>query len=267
MSIQTRTEILDLLERHGLAPSKVLGQHFLADPNLIRKIVTTAGLGPADLVVEIGAGTGTLTAALAGSGATVVAYEVDRRLEPLHRDVLGGLPNVEVRYADVTRVELETELGPGRWQLVANLPYNVGTPLLLDILRRVPAVVRMVVMLQREVADRLAAEPGSRIYGLPAVVAQLHGKVRLAFRVPPQVFIPPPAVQSAVVVIERVAAPAQAERAIELAARAFGQRRKMIRTSLGLPVDLIIRAGLAPTARAEELAPADYLRLVRVSDG
>jgi 16S rRNA (adenine1518-N6/adenine1519-N6)-dimethyltransferase len=198
VSIQTRTEILELLDRHGLAPSKVLGQHFLADPNLIRKIVATAGVGPGDLVVEIGAGTGTLTAALAESGASIVSYEVDRRLEPLHRDVLGELANVEVRYADATRVDLGAELGPGPWRLVANLPYNVGTPLLLDILRRVPAVERMVVMVQREVADRLAAAPGSRIYGLPSVVAQIHGQVRLAFRVPPQVFIPPPVVQSAV---------------------------------------------------------------------
>jgi 16S rRNA (adenine1518-N6/adenine1519-N6)-dimethyltransferase len=267
VSIQTRTEILELLDRHGLAPSKVLGQHFLADPNLIRKIVATAGVGPGDLVVEIGAGTGTLTAALAESGASIVSYEVDRRLEPLHRDVLGGLANVEVRYADATRVDLGAELGPGPWRLVANLPYNVGTPLLLDILRRVPAVERMVVMVQREVADRLAAAPGSRIYGLPSVVAQIHGQVRLAFRVPPQVFIPPPAVQSAVVSIERIPAPPGAERAIELAARAFGQRRKMIRTSLALPADQILRAGLVLTARAEELTPSDYLRLAQVSDG
>ena len=211
MSIQTRSEILDLLGRHGLAPSKVLGQHFLADPNLIRKIVATAAVGPGDLVVEIGAGTGTLTAALAETGATVVAYEIDRRLEPIHREVLGGLANVVVRYADVTRVDLGVELGPGRWRLVANLPYNVGTPLLLDVLRRVPAVERMVVMVQREVADRLAAGPGSRIYGLPSVVAQIHGQVRLAFRVRPQVFIPPPAVHSAVVSIERLPAPPLAD--------------------------------------------------------
>jgi 16S rRNA (adenine1518-N6/adenine1519-N6)-dimethyltransferase len=267
VSIQTRSEIVELLGRHGLSPTKVLGQHFLADPNLIRKIVATAELKAGDRVIEVGVGTGTLTSALASTGATVLGYEIDRRLEPVHREVLGPLDNVEVRYGDVTRLDLAAELGAGPWVMVANLPYNVGTPLLLDVLRRVPGVVRMVLMVQREVADRLVSPPGSRTYGLPSVVAQLHGRVRTAFRVPPQVFIPPPAVQSAVVVIERLETPSRVDRAIELAASAFGQRRKMVRTSIGLPIEVLERAGVAPTARAEDLAPEDYLRLAEVAGG
>lgn len=278
---QTRSEMNDLLAKHGLSPAKRYGQHFLADPNLIRKIVATAGVDRGDDVVEIGVGTGTLTRALAHTGARVVGYEIDRRFEPIHREVLAGIENVEVRYADAAVSDLAEELLGDRWVMVANLPYNVGTTLLLDVLRGVPQVQKMVLMLQDEVARRLAAPPGSKTYGLSSVVAQLHADVRVAFRVPAQVFVPPPKVESAVVVLDRRqapkgvdpddAGPGDVDRAIDLAidlaGRAFRQRRKMIRTSLGLPVDLIELAGLDPDDRAERLAPADYLRLAEVSDG
>jgi 16S rRNA (adenine1518-N6/adenine1519-N6)-dimethyltransferase len=155
--------------------------------------------------------------------------------------------------------------------LVANLPYNVGTPLLLRLLRQAPAFVRFVVMLQREAVDRLAALPGSRTYGLPSVVVRLHGSIEVAFRVPPTVFLPPPRVESAVAVIRRVAAPPRVEQALALAASAFGQRRKMLRRSLaGVLADpeaALAAAGLDPTHRAERLAPEDYLRLAEVAHG
>jgi 16S rRNA (adenine1518-N6/adenine1519-N6)-dimethyltransferase len=154
--------------------------------------------------------------------------------------------------------------------MVANLPYNVGTPLVLSLLAGAPQIRRFVVMLQRESVERLAAGPGTRIYGLPSVVAQLHGSVEIAFRVAPSVFIPAPQVDSAVAVIDRHSAPVATPGAIRLAAAAFGQRRKMLRRSLAgavdHPEDLIIRAGLEPTARAEELAPADYVRLAEALD-
>ena len=271
MTAQIRSQMVDLLQRHGIRPRKALGQHFLADSNITRKIVGIAGVGPGDRVVEIGPGTGTLTAALAATGARVVAYEIDSALQPVLDEVLGGLPNVEVLIEDATRIDLNAALDGDGWVLVANLPYNVGTPLVLDVLRHVPAVSRMVVMVQREVAERFSAGPGGKDYGIPSVVIGIHGTAQLAFRVPAQVFIPAPAVESAVVVIDRLREPEDGERAIRLAVAAFGQRRKMLRRSLATlvedPAALLTSAGFDPTSRAEELAPADYLRLAEVWDG
>ena len=266
MTAQSRSEIAGLLREHGVAPSRRLGQHFLADPNITRKIVGLAGVGPGEQVVEVGAGTGSLTRALASAGAHVVAYEIDAGLLSVLEDVTAGL-DVELRFLDVTTADLAADLGGGRWTMVANLPYNVGTPLLLDALRRVEQIERFVVMVQMEVAERLVAEPGGGQYGIPSVVAGIHSRGRLAFRVRPHVFYPPPKVESAVVVLDRVPAPDGSERAIEIAGIAFNQRRKMLRRSLADlfddPVSVLERAGLDPTARAEDLSPADYLSLAR----
>ena len=264
MSPQTRAEIAHLLERHGLSPVHHLGQNFLADANITRKIVTVAGIEPGARVLEIGAGTGTLTRALAYAGARVVAYEVDAGLAPVLQEVTAGL-DVELRFEDIMSVDLAAEIEGGPWTMVANLPYNVGTPLVLYALRNLPEIVRFVVMMQREVAERFAASPGTKDYGLPSVVAGIHAPARIAFRVPPQVFYPAPSVDSAVVVMDRVPTPAGAARAIELAAAAFNQRRKMLRRSLaGVfedAVTTIRSAGLDPTSRPEDLSPADFLRL------
>lgn len=264
MTPQTRTEIADLLQRHGLSPVHHLGQNFLADANITRKIVGVARIQPGDRVVEVGAGTGTLTRALAAAGARVVAYEIDAGLAPVLEEVTGGL-DVELRFEDVMNVDLGADLDGGPWTMVANLPYNVGTPLVLDALRTLPDIVRFVVMVQREVAERFAASPGSKDYGLPSVVTGIHAPARIAFRVPPQVFYPAPSVDSAVVVMDRVPTPPGAARAIELAAAGFNQRRKMLRRSLAGaledPVATIQAAGLDPTSRAEDLTPADFLRL------
>lgn len=268
MSAQTRTEISRLLAEHGLRPAQRLGQHFLADGNVTRKIVSVAGVGRGDQVVEIGAGTGTLTVALAETGARVIAYEVDERLRPVLETVTSG-SSVELRFADVTDVDLASALGPGVWVMVANLPYNVGTSVIMEGLRRATNITRFVVMMQREVAERLVAKPGTPQYGLPSVVSQIHARGEVAFRVPPQVFVPPPRVDSAVVVLDRIEAPPEAERAIELARAGFGQRRKMLRKSLsGLLEDPVVpleEAGIDPAIRAEELTPNDYLRLARVT--
>jgi 16S rRNA (adenine1518-N6/adenine1519-N6)-dimethyltransferase len=264
---QGRREIIELLERHGRRPRKSLGQHFLADPNIVDRIVRLAGVGPDDRVVEIGAGTGTLTRALAATGSRVVAYEIDASLEPLLREAVAGLGSVEVRIADALEVDLAAELADGPWTLVANLPYNVGTPLLLDLLRDVVAITRFVVMVQREVADRLTALPGSKQYGIPSVVAGLYANVQFGFRVPPQVFVPPPDVESGVVILERRRPPPEAPSAEALAQAAFRQRRKMIRRSLATvltdPESVLAAAGVDATLRAEDLAVADYVAIAR----
>lgn len=264
MTAQTRSEIAALLDRHGLSPSHRLGQHFLADGNITRKIVDLAGVKRGDPVVEVGAGTGTLTLALAGAGAHVTAYEVDVGLHPVLEEVTAGL-EVDLKMVDVMTVDFSTALDDRAWKMVANLPYNVGTPMLLDALRHAMQIERFVIMVQREVAERLVAEPGSREYGLPSVVAGIHSDRKLSFRVPPQVFYPAPSVESAVVILDRKPAPPRAERAIEIAAAGFQQRRKMLRRSLEAvfddPVSVLQEAGIDPTTRAEDLAPHGYVTL------
>jgi 16S rRNA (adenine1518-N6/adenine1519-N6)-dimethyltransferase len=257
-----------LLAAHGVRPRRDLGQHFLADPNLVRKIVVAGEIWPGDRVLEIGAGAGTLTRALAAVGARVLAYEVDARLRPVLEEALQGVDGVEVRYADAVTID-PAELAGEAWVVVANLPYHVGTPLLLRLLREAPTISRFVVMLQREAVERLAAAPGSRIYGLPSVVVQLHGSIKVAFRVHPGVFIPEPKVESAVAVIHRRPPHPLSERAVALAAVAFGHRRQMLRRSLAPvladPVAVLAAAGLDPTRRAEDLSPGDYLHLAEVA--
>lgn len=259
----------ELLKRHGVRLDRRHGQNFLIDPNIVRRIVEIAGCGPGDLVVEIGAGAGTLTRALAASGATVVAYEIDEGLRSLLDDTLDGVDGVEVRFADATTVDLDGDLPGGPWTMVANLPYNVGTPILLDALRHAPRITRFVVMLQREAVDRLVAQPGSKTYGLPSVVAGLHGRAETVLRVPGHVFMPPTPVTSSVAVIDRIEPHPSTERAIDLAASVFGQRRKMLRSSLkGVvpdPEAALATAGISPTARPEQLAPVDYLALAEAT--
>lgn len=265
---QGRGEIKALLEAHGIRPKRHLGQNFLGDPNLVERIVRTANLTTGDRVLEVGAGTGTLTKALARTGATVVAYEIDGQLAPVLAEVLQGL-EVEVRHQDVSRVDLAEALDPGPWTLVANLPYNVGTPLILSVLRSVPAVEKLVVMVQKEVADRLVAAPGSKVYGVPSVITSLNADARIAFTVPPQVFFPVPEVESAVVTMTRRPAPDCSEAAIELAGVAFQQRRKMLRRSLETvledPAATLTAAGIDPTARPEDLGAPDFLRLAEAA--
>lgn len=266
---QSLTEMRELLAQHGLEPKKALGQHFLADPNIVMKIVRTSGVGPGDQVLEVGPGTGTLTAALGSTGAAVTAYEVDQSLEPILTDVLAELPNVEVVFKDATTLENGEMPGEGDWVMVANLPYNVGTPLVLSLLRTAPQIKRFVVMIQKEVADRFVAAPGSKAYGLPSVIVGMFCGRTDSFFVPPQVFFPPPNVGSAVVTLDRATAPPLAEEAIAIAAVAFGKRRKMIRSSLkALFADVTAAceaAGVAPTARPEELSPEDFCRLAAVA--
>ncbi len=259
--VQSRSEVKALLARHGLSPDKRLGQHFLADPNITRKIAGLAGVGPGDKVVEVGPGTGTLTVALEETGASVTAIEVDESLRPILEEVT----NAGLVFADAAEIDLGDILGPGQWTFVSNLPYNVGTSIVLDALRNVPQIGRFVAMVQLEVAERLVSLPGNKTYGLPSVVTSLHGVAHIALRVPPQVFVPQPRVGSAVVVIDRRPAHRLTPRAIEIAANAFNQRRKMLRRSLAGtfadPVAVADRAGLEPTARPEDLDPTDFIRL------
>ncbi len=268
---QTRSDISHLLDKYGVAPRRRLGQNFLTDPNIIRKIVVLAGAPRGSRALEIGVGTGTLTRALAEAGFLVTGFEIDRRFEPVLADVLSGL-EVDIRFADATGVDINMFSRRHRWVLVSNLPYNVGTPILLDLLRKAAGLQRFVVMVQGEVAERLTAAPGSRTYGLPSVITGLYGRARLAFRVRPHVFLPVPKVESAVVVIERTAPPGELrDLAVRLAAAGFGQRRKMLRSSLRsvIPEGLnttLQEAGISPRLRAERVSPEEYLNIARVME-
>ena len=269
-SPQARREIRDLLDSAGHRPNKHLGQNFLSDPNIAAKIVSLARIDKGTDVVEIGAGTGTLTRPLARVARTVVAYEVDPHLEPILAETTGGIPNIEIRIADASRVRLEDELTGAPWTLVANLPYNVGTGIVLDALTGAPKIASFVVMVQREVADRMLAGPGSKTYGLPSVVVGLHARGSLALTVPRQVFEPQPSVESAVILLDRFEPDPLAPRAIVIAGAAFGQRRKMLRRSLvsvvGDATATIAEAGLDPTLRAEDLSPDDFVALARAEE-
>jgi 16S rRNA (adenine1518-N6/adenine1519-N6)-dimethyltransferase len=268
----TRRQVRELLAEHGLSPSRALGQNFVADPNTVRRIANLAGVGPGDRVVEIGAGLGSLTVALAETGADVTAVEVDRHLLPVLRSVVEPL-GVHVVEGDAMSLDWDRVLGGDpagargdRWALVANLPYNVATPLVLDLLAYVPEIDRMLVLVQREVAERLAARPGSKAYGIPSVKVAYWADADVVGRVPPTVFVPQPRVESALVRLRRLAHPpvdADPERLFRLVEAGFGQRRKMLRRSLASLVEpsAFERAGVRPEARAEELGLDDWARL------
>jgi 16S rRNA (adenine1518-N6/adenine1519-N6)-dimethyltransferase len=266
----TRRQVLDLLEGHGLRPSRALGQNFVADPNTVRRIARLAGVGPGDRVLEIGAGLGSLTLALADTGASVTAVELDKYLVPVLRSVVAEAgADVTVVEGDAMALDWVALLGGGPWTLVANLPYNVATPLVLDLLDEVPAIERMLVMVQREVGERLAAAPGDEAYGLPSVKVAYWAEASVVGKVPPSVFVPQPKVESALVSIVRRPSPAVAAGDVdpaslfELARAGFGQRRKMLRRSLAGLVDEtgFAAAGVRPEARAEELDVAAWGRL------
>ena len=266
----SRRDIVELLEGHGLSPRRAFGQNFVADPNTVRRIARLAGVGPGDHVVEIGAGLGSLTLALAETGAHVTAIEVDHGVAPVLRDVVAQseyADHVHVIEADAREVDwnaLEPHDAP--LTVVANLPYNVATPLVADLLDEVPRIRRFVVMVQKEVAQRLAAAPGSSDYGAISVKVSYWATARLLGDVPPTVFVPRPKVTSAIIEITRRDEPAvTADRStlFTLVRTAFGQRRKMLRRSLNGVVneDVFTVAEIDSTRRPEELSVHDWGRL------
>jgi 16S rRNA (adenine1518-N6/adenine1519-N6)-dimethyltransferase len=269
--------IRELAERFDVRPARSLGQNFLVDPNLARAIVADAGVGSGDHVVEVGAGLGSLTIALADAGAAeVLAIEFDRRLLPALEEAVRDRPSVRVLHADATKLDWASSLRGDTWTLVANLPYNVGTTIVIDVLEHAPAVRRLVVMLQREVGERLAAGPGEDAYGAASIKVAARADARLIRRVPPEVFWPRPSVGSVIVLIDRLDPPPawvddpRVWRVIDVA---FAQRRKTMRNAvrrLGLDADaadaVLSAAGVSRSARAEELGPEDFVRIAeRVS--
>lgn len=257
-----------LLDEFELAPSRALGQNFVVDPNTVRRIASLAGVGVGDSVLEIGPGLGSLTLALAETGAHVTAVEVDRHLVPVLRSVVQDVsPPVAVVHGDALTIDLDDVLSSASaWRLAANLPYNVGTTILIRLLEEAPTLTGGVVLVQREVADRLAAGPGDGPYGIPSVKTAWWASATVVGKVPPTVFHPKPRVESALVALERHDPPGDdtlRRQVFDLVDTAFGQRRKMLRKSLAaiVDVDRFEAAGVAPTCRPEELALDDWVRL------
>lgn len=266
----SRPTIHQLLDDHQLAPRRDLGQNFVADPNTVRRIAELADIGPGDAVLEVGAGLGSLTLALAETGADVTAVEIDPGLASTLRDVVADAPRVKVVEADAMSLDWDGLLGAAGerdWTLVANLPYNVGTPLVCDLLDDIPNISRMVVMVQREVAERFAAAPGTSAYGAISVKAAFWGRARIVGLVPASVFVPRPNVESALLEIVRRTPPADIDpdELFALVRTAFGQRRKMLRRSLNgvVSAEQFEAAHVAPTARPEELDVDSWSRLTR----
>lgn len=263
--------VRELAARHGIRPSKALGQHFLIDPNLARAIAAEAGARPGDQIVEVGAGLGSLTLALAATGARVRALEFDRALLPALHEVTAGVENVDVVGADATRVGWADEARDGPWILCANLPYNVAVPVVMAVLADAPTVERLVILVQREVGERLVAGPGDEHYAPVSVRVAYRATGELTRRVPPSVFWPRPKVASVVVRLERLAEPpvdVEPERLWRVVDAGFAERRKAIRSAivrLGVnPAradDLLREQGIDPRARAEQLSLSEFARI------
>ncbi|HEX2029786.1 MAG TPA: 16S rRNA (adenine(1518)-N(6)/adenine(1519)-N(6))-dimethyltransferase RsmA [Actinomycetota bacterium] len=248
--------------RHGIRPRKSLGQHFLADANLARAIAREAGAAPGTRFLEVGAGLGSLTVALAEAGAEVLAVEVDPRLTAALTELVDDLDAVEVLRADATSLDWGSVLDTAPRRMASNLPYNVAVPVLLDLLDRAPTVDPLVVMVQREVGERLAAAPSTPAYGAVTLRVAYRARARVVRRVPPSVFWPEPQVESVLVRVERHPPPVDApeEALFRLIGEGFGQRRKTLAGALvrlglerGRAREIVAQAGLDAAVRAEAL--------------
>ena len=262
-------DITDLLAAHGLAPRRAFGQNFVSDPNTVRRIARMANVNATDHVVEIGAGLGSLTLALAETGARITAIEIDHGIAPVLRDVVKDLPNVSVVVGDALELDWNEIIPPGSSAVVvANLPYNVATPLVADLLDAIPQISRFVVMVQKEVALRLASSVGSSDYGAISVKVAYWATARVLGDVPPSVFIPRPKVTSSIIEITRRETPAVGphiapQQLFKVIRTGFGQRRKMLRRSLAAIAtpENFENAGVSPESRPEELNVEQWGRL------
>lgn len=263
----------DVLNAHGLTARKSLGQHFLLDLNLTGRIARAAGNLSVGTTIEIGPGPGGLTRALLDNDARhVIAIERDDRAIAIQNEIMAAYPGrLEIIAADALAVEAAT-LGEAPRRIVANLPYNISTVLLLAWLRRIDAFESLTLMFQKEVVDRLAAAPRSPDYGRLSVITQWLCDVRPLFNVDKRAFTPPPNVMSTVVQLiprSQPLAPARMETLEKVTAAAFGQRRKMLRSSLkslGPVEDMLAATGIAGTARAEELTVSQFCTLAEYLD-
>ncbi len=268
---------LSLLRKHGIRPRKRLGQNFLCDPNILEKIVRIAEVRDTDTVVEIGSGIGVLTALLAARARRVIALEVDRRLVDVLRAELGGLDNVEIVHRDVLEFDFASvrpDGGEGRIRVVGNVPYNLSSPIVLRLLDYRESIDRAVLMLQREVAERLAAPPGTKDYGPLSVYVALYTEPRLETRVPAACFVPRPDVDSRLIRLDMRKEPLcsvdDPDGFRRVVRSCFAKRRKTLLNNLrhsdlpvgeaGIPA-VLEELGIDGTRRAETLSVREFASL------
>ena len=261
-----------ILNRFKLRADKKLGQNFLIDENVVHQIVAAAELSEADTLLEVGPGIGTLTQGLAESKARVVAVELDTRLLPVLATTLNGYDNVRVVHGDILKVNIMEEVGAPSFKVCANLPYYITTPIIFALLEKRLPMERLVAMVQKEVAERMAAQPGGKEYGALSVAIQYYTEPKIAFIVPPTSFIPAPAVDSAVIVCKRREKPpvevCDEGLFFRVVKAAFSLRRKMLSNSLknmGIKSEQVAKwlelAGVDGKRRAETLSLEDFAKL------
>ena len=261
-----------ILNRFKLRADKKLGQNFLIDENVVHQIVAAAELSEADTVLEVGPGIGTLTQGLAESKARVVAVELDTRLLPVLATTLNGYDNVRVVHGDILKVNIMEEVGAPSFKVCANLPYYITTPIIFALLEKRLPMERLVAMVQKDVAERMAAQPGGKEYGALSVAIQYYTEPEIAFIVPPTSFIPAPAVDSAVIVCKRREKPpvevCDEGLFFRVVKAAFSLRRKMLSNSLknmGIKSEQVAKwlelAGVDGKRRAETLSLEDFAKL------
>jgi 16S rRNA (adenine1518-N6/adenine1519-N6)-dimethyltransferase len=274
----TLTETIEIMQEYGLKPNKGLGQNFLVDKNILRKMVDSADINCCDQVLEIGPGIGTLTRELASRARKVVAVEIDQRLVPVLHRVTAGMSNVTIINRDILEVDLvwlwEEYFDSQPVKVAANLPYYITTPIIMKLLEEGVPIKALVVMVQKEVAERMIASPGGKDYGALSVAVQFHSKPRIVAMVPATVFIPRPRVGSAIVKLDidqgqqyRVS---DKGLLFSLVKAAFGHRRKTLLNAvgeLGIAGDkesmkrVLIECGIDPTRRGETLSIEEFCRL------
>lgn len=270
----SRSSVRRFLASRGIRPSRRLGQNFLTDRGVAGRIVAVSGLQPGEGCLEIGAGLGMLTDALAAAGAEVTAIELDARLAEALSERMAGCANVRIVHGDFLKLDLRDLLSSIQQpvRVVANIPYSITTPIIERLLEHRTAISGIALLVQKEVAERVSASPGSRQYGSLSVFCQMFTEARVAFAVPRHLFYPEPEVESVLLLMTPRATgltPEREDAALRLARAAFTQRRKRIVNPLsdllGLPKekveDAMRRAGLDPARRAEELSVADFVRL------
>lgn len=270
--IASREVTTHILKAFGLRMSKKLGQNFLIDARIVQGIVDAAEIQPGDRVLEIGPGIGTLTQGLAEAGADVTAVELDKKLPAVLKETLKAYDNVRIVPGDILKVNIPEIMGEGPFKVAANLPYYITTPILMTLLERHLPITQMVTMVQKEVAERMTARPGSRIYGALSVAVQYYTEPEIVLDVPPRSFIPAPEVMSVVVSCRVRKEPAVKVSDEKLFFRvvkaAFGQRRKTLMNALkggGFQKeavrDALETSGIDPTRRGETLTLAEFGRL------
>lgn len=276
MDLATPSMVKLLKERHHFHFRKSLGQNFLVDANIVNKIISSAKLDQEDIVIEIGPGMGVITRAAASIAQDVVAFELDKSLMPVLEDTLQGLNNVHIVYQDAMKADFNEAVlactgHKGPYKLIANLPYYITTPLIMHVLENGFDISLFIIMVQHEVAERMAALPGGKEYGALSVAVQYYTEVSYLFRVPGTVFVPRPEVDSAVVQLVRRKKPAvevpDEKLFFKVVRGSFGQRRKTLLNSLGtafahIPKDeikrLLVEASIDPSRRGETLSLEEF---------